>query len=1035
MHRRLLFLLISYTWLAWLNSTTVPLSKAPDEYVHFLYGRFIAEHGRLPLTPEERQGAGYKADQPPLYYGLLALPMRWLDLTPPPKLKMVWDSPRRYLIDLVLPRAMIVRTTDETWPYRGEILAWMLGRWLSILLGNLTLILVYVITLEMFPQRYTLAVSAAAVLAFMPCFTFISAVLSDENLLGLVITLYFWGLVRLIKSPVWSTRYGLGLGVLIGLAILTKYSAIVLPLEFLLVLIVRNWRLGIRNQELCRNLKASFEIPNPQFLIPLTLACILVVSSWLAFQTYHFNRIAELGWWAGTIQPLIAGDQTEAGSTTFFMASVLSGTASEESTAPSQSNSEGSFLDWGRTFFTRCWYIEVYGQPPLYSLTFLIFLTVVMCGAMLVGWLKIWRANGTRERSWLGLLILHGAVFMLIPVARYAITGRIYDTAQARYLIFSGAPSVGILFAWGIAELRPTNTVSLKILVSIIFALSLLQWHHFRTAFPAPLTVRTADFQSFQNFGSLDRFGKTIQLLDSNIALPDQETLQVTLTWQALDLLPEDYLTEISLSQNGTIKRRWLSQPVNGRYPTRAWDKYDIVKDTLSIPLTGLVAGNYQVQLRLLGWDKPLNSEPVPLGEVTFTLEGTVRKPYRFLETYKVLETEANGDTLHFDLFGKPYRFLETYKVLETQSANLPTYRYRATIPIVVSPPPAGSKWRLKLIGADGQAHAPDDALDQFSLFMVNHLWSSGHYRLRAELWNGETMTAAGESGDLLQIANRQWQFSAPAITQRVEANFAHDVQLLGYDLPRRRSSPGGGVEVTLYWQALRQTRHDYIIFDHVLDVTQKTWGGYDRWPRENYPTSLWVPGEVVVDGFIVPIAPDAPPGIYWLDVGLYLKQGQQAQPLSLVKDGQSIQANSVTMGPLKIGGAPVGATVTQFSPQYPRHDILGQPGIISLQGYDVARQADALRLTLYWRNEAQTQFNYTTFVHLQNSSGQTIAQKDGPPGGGIYPTSLWEVGEVVADPVLIPLPSKSGLTNFHFIVGLYRGDTGERLGVVELKF
>jgi hypothetical protein len=61
-------------------------------------------------------------------------------------------------------------------------------------------------------------------------------------------------------------------------------------------------------------------------------------------------------------------------------------------------------------------------------------------------------------------------------------------------------------------------------------------------------------------------------------------------------------------------------------------------------------------------------------------------------------------------------------------------------------------------------------------------------------------------------------------------------------------------------------------------------------------------------------------------------------------------------------------------------------------------------------------------FVHVVDASGRLVAQGDGPPLGGAYPTSLWEPGELVEDEYVL------GAASGRVLIGLYRPDTGERL-------
>jgi len=68
--------------------------------------------------------------------------------------------------------------------------------------------------------------------------------------------------------------------------------------------------------------------------------------------------------------------------------------------------------------------------------------------------------------------------------------------------------------------------------------------------------------------------------------------------------------------------------------------------------------------------------------------------------------------------------------------------------------------------------------------------------------------------------------------------------------------------------------------------------------------------------------------------------------------------------------------------------------------------------LTLYWRVTGQPRRDYKIFVHLLDAKGRIVAQADAPPMEGTYPTSAWQVGEVLADghrPAIPPDAKKGG--------------------------
>lgn len=82
-------------------------------------------------------------------------------------------------------------------------------------------------------------------------------------------------------------------------------------------------------------------------------------------------------------------------------------------------------------------------------------------------------------------------------------------------------------------------------------------------------------------------------------------------------------------------------------------------------------------------------------------------------------------------------------------------------------------------------------------------------------------------------------------------------------------------------------------------------------------------------------------------------------------------------------------------------------------------------RLTLYWRPDRPTAVDYTVFVHLLGQDGQILAQADGPPLAGHWPTSAWLAGRIVQDSRPLPLPAGAF---GRLAVGLYEPASGERL-------
>jgi hypothetical protein len=78
----------------------------------------------------------------------------------------------------------------------------------------------------------------------------------------------------------------------------------------------------------------------------------------------------------------------------------------------------------------------------------------------------------------------------------------------------------------------------------------------------------------------------------------------------------------------------------------------------------------------------------------------------------------------------------------------------------------------------------------------------------------------------------------------------------------------------------------NYTVFTHLLAEKDQLWAQKDSQPQGGRsPTSGWELGQVVEDRYELEVHPQAPPGVYDLEVGMYLaKTGKRL----LVRGGGS---------------------------------------------------------------------------------------------------------------------------------------------------
>lgn len=964
-HTPLLGVLLIYLVLSAAYSTLVPVGEAPDEPAHLNYARFIAGHGRLPATLAERQAADYRADFPPLYYLIAAGPVAAVGNTPPTRLKFVGDTPRRLIPTNGQTIAAVIHTADEAWPWRGITLAWHLSRFISVGLMALAVGVTYAVAWQL-TQRRGIALAAAALHAAIPQVLFIGSVLNEDGLLVLLSGLILLVLLAYTIPPrlpgLWHTFL---LGALLGLASVSKYNAI--PLWPLAIVwggwLVYRRRLWLRFKYLLARLAV------------LLAGTALTGGWWFGFVWLNFNQVGSRGLVQGSLAAFTASTHDAT------LVKISAGAS------PAALPSPSAWVEWVVTLFKSFWGLFGGGgaiEMPGWSYALL----ALFCLAAAI-------PRRPNALCTVPLPFLLTPLFFLpLMVVRFIMTGgNIAETAQGRHL-FPALPVIVVLLAWGLSRLpRPFRRLPaytpVGVLILLCAGLSLYSLSLIRLAYPRPIPLHTTPGQiSVENRLNLNLV-KGVTLLGYRLGPPNRGLLPVTLVWQAGDIPTQDYLIDLTLTgPDGQPAGGWLGHPIGGRYPTRAWDPGDILLDTIPVPyMPGLPAGpKTRLTLSLLD-----NSGQTAAGPVT--LASNITLPPAPPEPIGPVEARADG--------------------LSPQAPF--TYRSTLSFSLPDKTPP-------RLIAPNGRAVTPAKIIrpagHTLAHFIVAADWPGGVYRLHPP---NARLTGYNLQ---LNITNRPRQFNPPPMQYTLNANFAGYITLLGYDMPERRVQPGGSFPLTLHLRAEQTMGQSLTIFNHLLDKNQVQQGGSDRTPRQYYTTLLWVPGEIVSDAYTVPVAPTAAPGIYWLDVGFYPADRPNFS-LPLYQNGRPLEQNSVRLGPVKVGGPPPDVTVPQARPRYPVNRSFGPTGQITLLGFNLSGNPEPSQLTLFWQAQATPAADYTVFVHLLNAGGNLVAQADGPPAGGVYPTSLWDAGEIIVDPHPLPaLPPG----RYRLKAGLYLPGTGERL-------
>lgn len=261
-YRLLSLLLAGFLLLGFWYSMATPPFETPDELYHYAFVRHIAQGNGLPVqqaevdAPWEQEGS-----QAPLYYLLVGWLTRGIDQGDFAALSM--RNPRANIGDPLFPgnkNFMLYSAADH--PLQGANLALHIGRWVSLLLGLVTLWMTYLTArLATLPPpspfdklrdrggSSTLANTESAPppnwgrlgggssfplivtlwVAAIPQFAFISASCSNDSLIIAASAATVYWLARLLVKPTdHSIKLGewLILGLLLGIAALSKLQGL-----------------------------------------------------------------------------------------------------------------------------------------------------------------------------------------------------------------------------------------------------------------------------------------------------------------------------------------------------------------------------------------------------------------------------------------------------------------------------------------------------------------------------------------------------------------------------------------------------------------------------------------------------------------------------------------------------------------------------------------------------------------------------------------------------------------------------------------
>lgn len=250
-------------------------------------------------------------------------------------------------------------------------------------------------------------------------------------------------------------------------------------------------------------------------------------------------------------------------------------------------------------------------------------------------------------------------------------------------------------------------------------------------------------------------------------------------------------------------------------------------------------------------------------------------------------------------------------------------------------------------------------------------------------------------------------------------------LRALGYSVSPTEPLAGDWLDLTLYWQAPARPAADYRAVLQAVDPTGRPVLEASFPPVRALPTSQWQPGDLFAGRQRLRVPIELPGGPLRLQLGLRDPAGRWVAPAW--SPGPLVELGTVTVRSREVRREP---------PPMARQVGADFGGRARLLGYDLdrrdARPGGELRLTLYWQALRPMDRSYKVFNHLVDEADRFVGQHDSEPALGTFRTLLWQPGEVVTDPHVIPIRADAPPGSYALKVGLYDPETGARLPLAD---
>jgi len=398
-------------------------------------------------------------------------------------------------------------------------------------------------------------------------------------------------------------------------------------------------------------------------------------------------------------------------------------------------------------------------------------------------------------------------------------------------------------------------------------------------------------------------FGNVIKLLEADwqqAPIPVDGKIDITLAWQALPPIPEEYSVSVQLiGENGRRGAQSDSfHPAGLPLPRWQAGEYGFDKHRLT-PSPAMPPGEYELVVFVYNLATGqrldmLNEAGQPIGNEFSLGYIALSSPTQFPEPSDLAinqrETEGGGvspflaENVQLLGYDAPLDTVEVGQVvpltLYWYTPETPLFDYETDIWVGCENEVIATS--MNAVQAGSQASTPNADWQpgqlqraEFDVLLrpvdeAGNPLMPGFCTLYLGLSANEERTSVALETFTISAPERIYVLPEPAAPINV-ASFGDAIFLVGSAFEQTNFAPGETIPLTLYWRPEVLIDIDYKVFVQLLDENGRLVAQQDQIPANGArPTTGWVPGEFVQDDYTLVLPSDVAPGNYQLITGFY---------------------------------------------------------------------------------------------------------------------------------------------------------------------